>query len=116
MARTDLLFGIALLVLAAIILGSLFATRDKKPKPDDDGSGDDTDEPAGHMPLLKARKRLMRPFGDSIMPLGARPADAEPEEPEEPQTPKEEPEKPSEPPEEPAKPKPKRRKKPRLIQ
>lgn len=112
MARTDLLSGIGLLVLAAVILISLFATRDKTPKPgkDDGSEGGGTDEPAGRMPLLKARKRFARPFGDSIMPLGARPGGPEPKEAETPQT---EPEKPAE---QPTKPKPKRRKKPRLIQ
>ncbi|HEX5744025.1 MAG TPA: hypothetical protein VFX84_01060 [Candidatus Saccharimonadales bacterium] len=123
MTMTDMLFGIAFLVLAAIILISLFATRDKTPKPPKDhGADGGTDVPAGRMPLLKARKRLMRPFGDSIMPLGARPGGVEPEEPKTPQT---EPEKPSEgsqegqkPGEQPQPPadKPKRRKKPRLIQ
>jgi hypothetical protein len=114
MAKTDLIFGIAFLILAAAILIGLFATRNKTPKPPKDETGAETpDEPAGGLPLLKARKRLMRPFGDSIMPLGARPGG--PPEPEAPETPTKPEAEPEEPAAETPKPKPKRRK-PRLIQ
>lgn len=118
MATTDLWFGIGFLVLAVIILGVLLGTRRKAPKKPGAEPEETPPAAAGGLPLLKARKRLMRPFGDSIMPLGARPAGTAPEGPEEPQ---EAPEKPEEPPEpgaptpEPA-PKPKRKKRPRLIQ
>lgn len=109
LVKIDLWFGAAFLLLALIIFCVLLATRDKtgKPKQNLEGATDEQ-KPKGQLPLLKARKRLARPFGDnSIMPLGAKPGGA-------PEPPK----KPSSAPLIPPAPegKPKRRKPPRLIQ
>lgn len=79
MVRIDLWFGIAYLLLALIILGVLWRTRQKsgsKPKelpdlPDEDDSK--------KSPLIISRKRLgRRTPSDSIMPLGAQPPSEEP--------------------------------------
>lgn len=105
LVKIDLWFGIAFLLLALIIFGVLLATRKKdgKPKPSPDGTAGEQ-KPKGQLPLLKARKRLARPFGESIMPLGAKPGGA----PEPSKKPPSAPPLPTE--------KPKRRKPPRLIQ
>ena len=127
--RTNLWFGIGFLALALIIFIALLTTRNKGPrKPKVPGAPGDADAESENrrMPLIKARKRLMRPFGESIMPLGARPGG-------QPEKPAEAPEAASEPPKSPDKsaeaqasqspadggqaaPKPKKRRKPRLIQ
>jgi hypothetical protein len=106
LVKIDLWFGIAFLILALIIFGVLLTTRNKdgKPKGSPDGAIDEQKPPKGQLPLLKARKRLSRPFGDSIMPLGAKPGGA----PEPSKKPSSAPPLPTD--------KPKRRKPPRLIQ
>jgi hypothetical protein len=106
LVKINLWFGIAFLLLALIIFGVLLATRNKngKPKLSQDDAADGQKPSKGQLPLLKARKRLARPFGDSIMPLGAKPGGA----PEPPKKPSSAPLMPTD--------KPKRRKPPRLIQ
>ncbi len=85
LVRINLWFGVAFLVLALIIFIVLLTTRDRagKKKPVTGEPGEDTKPESGSMPLIKARRRLRRPFGDSIMPLGAKPG-GEPETPPEP--------------------------------
>lgn len=75
MVGTDLWLGVALLVLAIIIFVALFATRGRKgPRKADDATGDGAVDPDDRrLPLIVHRKRLKRPFGESIMPLGAKP-------------------------------------------
>lgn len=82
LVRIDIWFGAAFLTAGLVILITLWATRRTAPKapagvsetPGDPAAGAGG---AGHLPLIKVRKRLMRPFGDSIMPLGTRPGGAE---------------------------------------
>jgi hypothetical protein len=111
LVKIDLWFGIAFLILALIIFGVLLAARNKdgKPKGNPDGAVDAQKPPKGQLPLLKARKRLARPFGDSVMPLGAKPGGA-------PEPPKKPSSAPLMPPDKPQGEPPKRRKPPRLIQ
>lgn len=123
MVRTEMWFGIAYLLLALILFIILMSTRQRPPKAVKADNAPSQEPENHHLPLLKARKRLMRPFGDSIMPLGAKPGGEEPEAPSEPLSESEqatpEAESQVEPPTEqaaaPTAPKPKR-KKPRLIQ
>jgi hypothetical protein len=95
LVKTDLIFGIAFLLLGLVILGILFKTRQKSGKPKvPGGSADSSQSDSEKPPIVISRTPRSRLGRDSIMPLGAKPADK---------------------PEEPAAPPPKR-KKPRLIQ
>jgi hypothetical protein len=80
MVRTELWFGIGFLLLAAVIFGTLAATRQKEA-----GSGTDGDTPAGKpqdpdddsAPLLISRKRLQRRPVNDLTPR-ARPKETTP--------------------------------------
>jgi hypothetical protein len=81
MVKTDLLFGIAFVVLALVILGILMKTRQKGNKPENTPVPAVGTAPAAERsPIFKRRKR---PPADSIMPLGAKPAGETPAEPSE---------------------------------
>ncbi|HYH36054.1 MAG TPA: hypothetical protein VD706_00975 [Candidatus Saccharimonadales bacterium] len=58
MVRIDLWFGLAFLLLAAVIFGVLAATRQKDSKPEDTSPGGQSEEFA---PIILSRKRLKRP-------------------------------------------------------
>lgn len=129
--KTDLWFGIGFLVLALVIFIALIATRNKGPRkpkvPGEPANNPASEEEGRRMPLIKARGRLLRPFGDSIMPLGTRPGgttEKPAETPEEPPetseeaddaTPAQTSQEPSSDTQAPAS-KPKKRRRPRLIQ
>ncbi|MGH7193260.1 MAG: hypothetical protein ACREJM_06955 [Candidatus Saccharimonadales bacterium] len=87
MVRTDLWFGIAFLVLGLIILGVLLRTRTRKPKKGGAGTDEAAESEERRLPLVMPRKRLQRSSENSIMPLGAKPGGEEPEEPEPPTEP-----------------------------
>jgi hypothetical protein len=94
LVKTDLMFGIAFLLLALIILAILFKTRQKSDKPKVPvGQAEDSD--SEKPPIVISRTPRTRLGRASIMPLGAKPADK---------------------PEEPTAAPPKRKKRPRLIQ
>ncbi len=78
MVRIDLWFGIAFLLLAAVIFGILAATRHREDKPKNladlpDDMPEPTDDAA---PLILSRKRLKRPV-ENLTPVG-RPVPREP--------------------------------------
>jgi hypothetical protein len=74
MVRTDLIFGIVFLLLALVILGILFRTRQKSDKPK--GSGVPAEESESEQPpIVISRAPRSRLGRDSIMPLGAKPVE-----------------------------------------